>query len=185
MVFMRLKYECVSFYAVKYILYSMVIYIGADHRGFALKEELKKFLRSLGYEVVDLGNAAYDSGDDYPDFAYSVAKRVTGDLENSRGILICGSGVGVDIAANKFPGARSALVASPDQAYDSRNDDDVNILSLAANYLNAEAAKRIVATWLSTPFGREERFRRRLQKIEAIEIELTGAPRNSSEIKPQ
>lgn len=149
----------------------MVIYIGADHRGFKLKEYLKQFLDGEGYEVVDLGNTVYDEKDDYPDFAAVVAKKVSLD-ENSRGILICGSGVGVDIVANKFSNVRSALAFSPDQAYDSRNDDDTNVLSLAADFLSSAAAAKIVQTWLQTPFADEERFRRRLNKISQIELKF-------------
>ncbi|MBI5733306.1 RpiB/LacA/LacB family sugar-phosphate isomerase [Candidatus Jorgensenbacteria bacterium] len=155
----------------------MLIYIGADHRGFELKEYLKNALKSMGYSVSDVGNDHYDETDDYPDFAKAVAKKISIDYENSRGILICGSGAGVDIVANKFPNVRSALVMTADQAFDSRNDDDVNILSLGANYVDAEAAKKIVITWLQTPFAEDERFRRRIKKISQIELELSESTR--------
>ncbi len=147
----------------------MVIYFGADHRGFKLKEYLEGFLKNRGYEIADLGNSVYDEADDYPDFAAAVAKKVSLDYEQSRGVLICGSGVGMDLVANKFAKVRSALAMTPDQAYDSRNDDDANILILAADYLEPEAARKTLEVWLSTPFSREERFRRRLQKIHEIE----------------
>jgi len=88
---------------------------------------------------------------------------------NRRGILICGSGVGVDIVANKFKGVRSALVNNPDQAYLSRNDDDSNVLSLAADFLSEDDAKKILGTFLQTPFAGEGKFQRRLQKINQIE----------------
>ncbi len=148
----------------------MLIYIGADHRGFQLKEILKQFLKDQGYEVVDVGNDHYDEQDDYPDFAKLVARAVSQDFFNRRGILICGSGVGMDIVANKFRGVRSALVSNPDQAYLSRNDDDSNILSLAADFLNEETAKQILKTWLATPFFDKEHYRRRLEKIREIEL---------------
>ena len=154
----------------------MIIYIGADHRGWSLKEHLKNFLKSKGYEVADLGASEYNEGDDYPDFAQAVAKKVSLDYENSRGILICASGVGVDVVANKFPNVRSALAATSDQAYDSRNDDDSNILSLAANYLEPADAEKIVETWLSTPFSREKRHLERIRKISEIELELYHSP---------
>ncbi|MGC9610618.1 MAG: RpiB/LacA/LacB family sugar-phosphate isomerase [Minisyncoccia bacterium] len=147
----------------------MLIYIGADHRGFKLKETLKNFLKLRGYQVVDLGNTVYDEGDDNPIFAAKVAEQVNVDSETSRGILICGSGVGVSIVANKFPHIRAALASSPDQAYDSRKEDDSNILALGANYLDDETAERITLTWLETPFSGEERYRRRLSEIDQIE----------------
>jgi len=147
----------------------MLIYIGADHKGFQLKETLKKFLKEQGYEVIDVGNDHYDENDDYPDFAKLVARAVSQDPLNRRGILICGSGIGMDIVANKFKGVRSALVSNPDQAYLSRNDDDTNILSLAADFLNEEQTKKILTTWLATPFSGKEIYQRRLQKISDLE----------------
>ncbi len=147
----------------------MIIYLGADHKGFELKEHLKNFLKNNGYQVVDLGNDHYEEGDDYPDFAEAVARKVSLNYETSRGILICGSGVGVDVVANKFRHVRSALASSADQAFDARNDDDVNILSLGADYLKPDEAERIVLTWLTTPFAGEDRFRRRLEKLNKIE----------------
>ncbi len=147
----------------------MLIYIGADHRGFQLKESLKKFLKDQGYEVVDVGNDHYDEADDYPDFAKLVARAVGQDTTLRRGILICGSGVGVDIVANKISGVRSALVVSPQQAAASRNNDDTNILSLAANFLDEKTAEEILKTWLATPFSNQERFERRLEKISELE----------------
>ncbi|KKU94126.1 MAG: hypothetical protein UY26_C0003G0277 [Candidatus Jorgensenbacteria bacterium GW2011_GWA1_48_13] len=152
----------------------MVIYIGADHRGFELKENLKSFLKAKGYQVVDLGAESYDKDDDYPDFASAVARKVSLDYENARGILICASGVGMDVVANKFRNVRSALVLSPDQAFDSRNDDNANVLALAAEYLKPEEAEKIVTVWIETPFaGDEERFRRRLDKISRLELKVT------------
>lgn len=150
----------------------MLIYIGADHRGFSLKEFLKKYLQENGYEAVDVGNKKLDPNDDYPDFASKVAKEVSLDPEHSRGIVICGSGVGVDVVANKYPNVRSVLAATPDQAMDSRNDDDTNVLALAANYINESEALKITKIWLQSDFSEEERHRRRLEKIEKIEDSL-------------
>lgn len=161
----------------------MIIYIGADHRGFQLKEELKVFLKDSGYEVADVGNAEQDENDDYTDFAAAVAEKVSNDYENAKGVLICGSGVGVDIVANKFPRVRSAFVFSSDQAFDSRNDDDANIICLGANYITPEDAKKTVATWLSTPFSGEERHRRRIDKISGIENELQEKVREAGEME--
>ena len=147
----------------------MLIYIGADHRGFQLKEALKKFLKDQGYELIDVGNDHYDEQDDYPDFAKLAARSVNQDPFNRRGVLICGSGVGVDIVANKFDGVRSALAFNADQAYLSRYDDDVNVLSLAADFLDEETAKQILKTWLATAFSNKEHHKRRLNKIREIE----------------
>jgi ribose 5-phosphate isomerase B len=148
----------------------MVIYIGADHRGFAHKKSIKEYLAGLGYTVVDMGNENYDELDDYPDFAEKVAEKIS--IGGGRGILICGSGAGVDIVANKFPGVRSALVFNTEQAIDVRADDDANILSLAADYTTKEDAKKIISLWLSTDFSGEEKYKRRLKKIEQLEIDL-------------
>ncbi len=147
----------------------MLIYIGADHRGFKLKESLKNYLKESGYEVVDVGNADYDQADDYPDFAALVGRKISLDPDNSKGILICGSGVGVDIAANKFKNVRSALAINSDQAMASRNDDNANVLSLGADYINEESAKKIVSIWLQTSFSGEERHNRRLEKVKKLE----------------
>lgn len=149
----------------------MTIYIGADHRGFELKEHLKRFLVGKGYQVVDVGADHYDKDDDYPDFAARVGKNVSDEYETAMGVLICGSGVGVDVVANKFPRVRSALAGMPDQAFDARNDDNANVLSLASNYISPEEAEKIISTWLATPFADDERFRRRIKKIENLELE--------------
>lgn len=148
----------------------MLIYIGADHRGFNLKESLKKNLKDEGNEVVDVGNDHYDENDDYPDFGILVGQAISKGPSNSRGILICGSGVGMDIVANKFNNVRSALVSGPDQAYLSRNDDNTNVLSLAADFLTEDDAQKILSTWLQTPFSGKENNERRLEKIRQLEI---------------
>ena len=147
----------------------MTIYLGADHNGFKLKQYLVNFLKGRGYVVFDLGNTVEDPNDDYPDFAAAVAAKVSREYENSRGIIICGSGVGVDVVANKFPRIRSALVTDANQAFDARNDDDTNILALPANYLQLEDAQKIVFIWLETPFSGEEKHERRIDKINQIE----------------
>ena len=150
----------------------MLIYIGADHRGFALKEKLKLFLNAKGYSVADVGAKTYEEGDDYPQYAAAVAQKVSEEFETAKGIVICGSGVGVDVVANKFRRIRSALCASPDQAFDARNDDDANILALGANYLNDAVIQKIVTTWLQTPFSGEARYRERLNEISELEDKL-------------
>jgi len=148
----------------------MTIYLGADHRGFRLKEQLKNFLKEDGYVFTDLGAAEYDGSDDYPNFAVAVAEKVSGSPEESRGIVICGSGCGVDIVANKFRGVRSALAISPDHAFMARHDDNANVLALASDFIDEASAKSIVKVFLTTPFAQlEERYARRLRKIEEIE----------------
>ncbi|MBI5306196.1 RpiB/LacA/LacB family sugar-phosphate isomerase [Candidatus Wolfebacteria bacterium] len=147
----------------------MLIYIGADHRGFKTKETIKKILKEKGYQFVDVGNSQYDEEDDYPDFAALVANQVSQDPIEKKGILICGSGVGVDIVANKFKEVRSALVNNPDQAYLSRTDDDANVLSLPAEFINEKDIEKILTTWLTTPFSNHKNHKRRLEKIHEIE----------------
>lgn len=147
----------------------MLIYLGSDHRGFRLKERIKSFLKNEAYEIVDKGNVVYDEKDDYPDFAAAVASEVNVDPQNRRGVLICGSGVGVDIVANRFPGVRSALVSSTDQANAARHDDDANILSLAADFVPEDEAEKIVKIFLITPFSGEERYKRRIGKISELQ----------------
>ena len=147
----------------------MLIYIGADHRGFQLKESLKKILKKQNYEIIDVGNVEYNEADDYPDFARLVARAVSQDPANRRGIVICGSGIGVDMVANKFDGARSALVNNVEQAILSRKDDNANILALAADFINEESAEEILIAWLKEPFSGEEKYKRRIEKISEIE----------------
>jgi len=148
----------------------MIIYIASDHRGFVAKEALKKYLIESAYNVRDLGNDHYDENDDYPSFAIDVAKKVSADFDN-KGILLCGSGVGMDIVANKFKGIRSSLCFSPDQAYAARQDDDVNILSLPAEYGDEDGLKKIVSTWLQTPFSNIEKHTRRLGEMRNLGAE--------------
>lgn len=159
----------------------MLIYIGADHRGFKLKEALKSFLKDHGYEVVDVGNKIYDENDDYPDFAKPLAKAVSQDFLTRRGVLVCGSGVGMDIVANKFFGVRSALVCNADQAFMSRAHNDANVLSLASDFISEEDAKKILTVWLKTKFSGEEKHRRRLQKIADLENELMTRKNNNED----
>jgi len=147
----------------------MIIYIGADHRGFKMKEGLKAFLEKKGYPVFDCGAASYDDKDDYPDFAEAVVKKVKETPEESAGILICGSGAGICIAANKFKNIRAAIAVSSAQAKAARTDDHVNVLCFAADYMTEEDASSIALDWLSTPFSQEDRHLRRLKKISNLE----------------
>ena len=143
-----------------------MIYLGADHRGYNLKEDIKKFLAEKNYQFEDMGNFAYDPNDDYTDFAKLVAQKVSDKLEENKGILICGSGVGVDIVANKFHGVRSVLADDIQTAKQSRAHDDTNVLSLPADEVNFELAKQIITVWLETFFSNGEKYKRRINKIE-------------------
>jgi len=147
-----------------------MIYIGADHRGYKLKEALKIYLQELNYVWEDLGAKELNPNDDYPDFALAVAKKVAENPEENRGILICGSGVGVDIVANKIKNIRSALCFDAKQAQMSRNDDDTNVLSLSADFISENLTKEIVKIWLEAPFSGLEHHVRRIEKINKIEI---------------
>lgn len=143
-----------------------MIYLGADHRGYKLKEEIKKSLAEADLGFEDLGNAVYDPNDDYTDFAKLVAQKISEKPDERKGILICGSGVGVDITANKFKGVRSALADDIETAKQSRAHDDTNVLSLPADEVDFELAKKIVSAWLETPFSNGEKYKRRIDKIE-------------------
>ncbi len=142
----------------------MKIFLGADHRGFELKEKLKNFLTGLGYEFEDLGAFEYNKDDDYPDFAKAVARKVVESPKN-RGILICGSGIGIAVAANKIKGIRAGTILKPKQAGAAVNDEDLNILALTADFLNEAEVREIVKTFLETKFSGEERHKRRIEKI--------------------
>ncbi len=150
----------------------MKIYIGTDHAGFELKEELKKFLEDLGCEVDDKGAYEFNKEDDYPDFILPVVKAVAEDIArdlDSRGIVIGGSGQGEAIVANKVGGIRAAVVYDEYSARMSREHNDANIISLGNRTLTIDKAKELVKLWLETPFSNEERHKRRIEKIKAIE----------------
>lgn len=153
----------------------MVIYLGADHRGLRVKEAVKRALQSQGYEVVDCGANQLDPADDYVDFARAVATHVSRDPAAGRGIVICGSGMGADVAANKVAHVRSVLAFANDQVVAARHDDDANILALAADFTDEAAALHYVTLFLETPFGGDERYCRRIEKIAAIEREERAA----------
>lgn len=147
-----------------------MIYLGADHRGFELKERLKKHLIDEGFEVIDLGNDHLDPQDDYVIFAHKVAEAVVNDSHN-RGIILCGSGAGVDMVANKIDGIRSALVFDVPRAIQAREHEDANILSLPADTLDEEQAFEISKAFLTTEFSKKPRHQRRLQELKEVEEE--------------
>lgn len=142
-------------------------YLGSDHAGYKLKGKIKDFLDELGYKYVDLGNLKLEPGDDYPDYAYKVAKNVA--KTNGRGILICDSGVGVCIVANKINGIRAVVGYNVRIAKMSRVHNNTNILCLGQDYINLDKSKKIIQAWIETDFSAEKRHQRRLEKISKIE----------------
>lgn len=148
----------------------MKLGIGADHGGFEMKNELAILLADEGYEVVDFGNELYDSNDDYPDFAIPLARAVAlGDVD--RGILVCGSGVGASVAANKVAGARAALCHDTYSAHQGVEDDNVNILCLGGRTTGVAVAWDCARAFLNAQFSDADRHRRRLRKVLAVEQE--------------
>ena len=142
--------------------------LGADHGGFSLKTELLPWLRNQGYQVLDLGAHTLDPADDYPDFAVTVAQAVASG-EVQRGIVVCGSGVGACIVANKMTGIRAGTCHDTYSARQGVEHDDMNVLCLGARVIDAEMARELVTAFLSARFSSEERFHRRLHKVLAIE----------------
>lgn len=145
-----------------------MLFLGADHAGFALKTHLKKFLTRLDYQVEDVGAQTLTPGDDYPNYAMELAKRVR-RTTGSMGILICGSGVGMSIVANKFAGIRAVNVWTERVAKMAREEEDANVLVLPAKLVTRADAEAICRVWLRTSFRRIPRYRRRLSEIARIE----------------
>jgi ribose 5-phosphate isomerase B len=139
------------------------ILIASDHAGFELKEKLEAWLRDLGYRVRDLGAESTESTD-YPDYAHPLARQIS-DGTAERGILLCGTGLGMSYVANRYPRVRAAVAWSPEIAQLARRHNDANVLALPARFLSEADARQILMAWLETPFehGRHER---RVQKIE-------------------
>lgn len=149
----------------------MKVYIGADHNGFQLRGELLEYLKKAGYDVHDDGGTALDPNDDFPVFAQRVVKDIlTSSDTDARGILICGSGQGMCMAANRFKGIRALLGYDRESVRSARNDDNANILCLPAHIFKGDSANILVETFLTTPFAAAPRFIRRLREID----DLTG-----------
>lgn len=145
-----------------------MVYLGADHGGYRLKEELKRWFAENNISYKDLGATTLDPKDDYTEFIIPVAKQVASEA-NSVGIIIGRSGNGEAIATNKIDGIRAALCLNEKMAQKAKDHNNANILSLGADYITLEDAKKIVQKFLDTPFSNEERHVRRLKKIEEIE----------------
>ena len=150
----------------------MRIVVGADHRGYAMKEAAVQELRSAGHEVRDVGTDS-DESVDYPDIAMAVGSAIR-EGEAERGILICGSGVGAAIAANKLPGVRACLCHDTYSARQGVEHDDMNVLCLGSGVIGPDLALELIRTFLGAQFSGEERYRRRLWKVEQMEQRVHG-----------
>jgi ribose 5-phosphate isomerase B len=147
----------------------MKIFIGCDHNGFELKRHLKVFLEKSGYEVIDEGDSSYDPKDDFPLFAARVINGMkSSDEQDPKGVLICGSGQGMCMAANRYRGIRAALCWNVHEAHSSRNDDNSNVLCISAASTKAPEAEQILTAWLNTPFAGAPRFIRRLKELDEL-----------------
>ena len=148
----------------------MKVFFGGDHAGVELKGKLVEFVRSLGYEVFDFGPKEYDENDDYPDFVIPVAQAIRNDSEQSRGVIIGGSGQGEAIVGNRFKRVRATVYygGDPEIVKISREHNDSNILAIGARFASVEEAKRAVELWLKTPFSGDGRHFRRNKKIDEL-----------------
>lgn len=134
-----------------------------------MKEILKDYFKSKAYETVDCGAAEIIENDDYPDYALAVASRVAANTDNARGILVCGSGAGMTAAANKVKKIRAFLAMNNDQVFCARHDDDMNVMVLASDHVSSEGALNMAKIFMETPFGEDEKYRRRVEKINQME----------------
>lgn len=147
----------------------MKIYVGADHQGFHLRNTLLSYLKRAGYEVVNEGDLKMDPDDDYPVFVARVAHDLlSGDDKNARGILICGSGQGMCMAANRYKGIRACLGYDHESVRSARNDDDANVLCLPAKILKDDTANVIVEVFLNTEFAAAPRYIRRIREMDEL-----------------
>ncbi len=147
----------------------MKIYFGADHNGFELKTQLMEYARDLGYDVEDDGDQQLDPNDDFPQFAARVVAALkASDDSDPRAVLLCGSGQGMCMAANRYKGIRASLCWDEASARSVRNDDDSNVLCLPARLLNKDQAEAIVKAWLETPFAGADRFKRRIKEMDEM-----------------
>lgn len=152
--------------------------LAADHAGFELKERIREELRRLGIEPADLGAHRFEPADDYPDFAELVGRHVA-EGKSDKAVVVCGSGVGVSVALNKFPGVRAAVCHDPYSARQGVEHDDMNVLCLGSRVIGVELALDLVRTFLQARFTDEERHRRRLRKVLEIERRNLGLPGRS------
>jgi ribose 5-phosphate isomerase B len=154
----------------------MRLVVGADHAGFVLKQEIAEALRRAGHDVLDVGTFSSTEPDDYPDFSEAVGRAVV-DGKAERGVLICGSGVGASVAANKIPGVRAAICHDTYSAHQGVEHDDMNVLVLGGRILGPALAHELVQAYVAAAFTNEERHVRRLGKVKAIEARYTKGAR--------
>ncbi len=152
----------------------MRIVLGADHAGFELKQDLLAHLRGLGHEVIDLGATSGTQPDDYPDFAEAVGMAVRNNRAY-QGVLVCGSGVGASVAANKIPGIRAGLCHDSYSAHQGVEHDDMNVLVLGSRVIASELARELVSHFLGAKFSGEERHARRLEKVKKLEAKFSAS----------
>jgi len=145
----------------------MKIFLGADHNGWKIKEGLEAYLLHEGFEVEDLGDKGLDPNDDFPKYSAKVATAVLAN-KDSKGILLCGSGQGVCMVANRFNGIRASLIWNEYEARSSRNDDDANIMCLPAHELDLKKAQKLVDIWLKSQFEGAARFNRRIKQMDEL-----------------
>jgi ribose 5-phosphate isomerase B len=147
----------------------MNIYLGADHAGYELKNLLREHLTHHGHHIEDEGAKTLDPDDDFPQYAYAVTAKVLGDpSDDARGILVCGSGQGIAMAANRVRGIRASVIWNVEGAKETRQDNDSNVLSLPARMIDQDTALAIVDAWLKEPFSHAERHQRRIHQIEEL-----------------
>jgi ribose 5-phosphate isomerase B len=148
----------------------MKIAVGCDHAGFPLKDHVVEQIRSAKHQVIDCGALTLVPGDDYPDYALAVAEAVR-DGRAERGVVVCGSGVGVSVAANKIPGIRAAMCHDTFSARQGVEDDSMNVLCLGARVIGPETASEVIRAYLKAEFSGAERHQRRLDKVKKIEAD--------------
>lgn len=146
-----------------------MIYIAADHRGFELKAHIDEWLKGRGYAFEDLGAYEYNAWDDYTDYAIDAAQKVAENSDGNRAVLICGSGIGMAVAANKVSGVRAGLGFAADQVHAGRKDDNINILVIAGDNTNEMEAMELVEKFLETEFVESDSYLRRIEKITRYE----------------
>ncbi len=145
-----------------------MLYLGADHRGYYLKEEIKKFLASKKWKFKDLGNSKYDKDDDFPIFAFKVTQKIIEQPKENLGILICGSGIGMSIMANRTKAIRAGLCLTPYAAELGRKEDNINILVLAGDLTDQVIAQDIIERFLTTKYILQEKYERRIKMLDEL-----------------
>lgn len=164
-----LAHCCIKKKTINHTTTSMKVYIGADHNGFHMRQALLEHLKKSGYDVEDEGDVRLNPEDDYPIFAAKVVSSIRANNDGGvRGILLCGSGQGMCMAANRFKGIRAALGHDKESVRTSRNDDDANVLCLPARVMAEDKANELVEIFLQTPFAGAPRFKRRIKELDEL-----------------